>query len=41
MRVTLLHIASDGNAEIPRALRQECDDIVRDQRLRSCGRSPS
>jgi uncharacterized LabA/DUF88 family protein len=28
MRVTLLHIASDGNAEIPRALRQECDDIV-------------
>jgi uncharacterized LabA/DUF88 family protein len=28
MRVTLLHISSDGNAEIPRALRQECDDIV-------------
>jgi uncharacterized LabA/DUF88 family protein len=28
MRVTLLHIASDGNTEIPRALRQECDDIV-------------
>ncbi len=28
MRVTLLHIASDGNPEIPRALRQECDDIV-------------
>jgi hypothetical protein len=28
MRVTLLHIAADGNAEIPRALRQECDDIV-------------
>ena len=28
MRVTLLHIAGDGNAEIPRALRQECDDIV-------------
>ncbi len=28
MRVTLLHIATDGNAEIPRALRQECDDIV-------------
>ncbi len=28
MRVTLLHIANDGNAEIPRALRQECDDIV-------------
>jgi hypothetical protein len=28
MRVTLLHIASDGNSEIPRALRQECDDIV-------------
>jgi uncharacterized LabA/DUF88 family protein len=28
MRVTLLHISSDGNSEIPRALRQECDDIV-------------
>ena len=28
MRVTLLHIATEGNAEIPRALRQECDDIV-------------
>ena len=28
MRVTLLHIATDGNSEIPRALRQECDDIV-------------
>ena len=28
MRVTLLHIAVDGNSEIPRALRQECDDIV-------------
>jgi uncharacterized LabA/DUF88 family protein len=28
MRVTLLHIANDGNSEIPRALRQECDDIV-------------
>ena len=28
MRVTLLHIAGDGNPEIPRALRQECDDIV-------------
>ena len=28
MRVTLLHIANDGNAEIPRVLRQECDDIV-------------
>jgi uncharacterized LabA/DUF88 family protein len=28
MRVTLLHIAADGNSEIPRALRQECDDIV-------------
>src|SRR6202034_166712 len=28
MRVTLVHIANDGNAEIPRALRQECDDIV-------------
>src|SRR5271156_5880055 len=28
MRVTLLHIANDGNGEIPRALRQECDDIV-------------
>ena len=28
MRVTLLHIATDDNAEIPRALRQECDDIV-------------
>src|SRR6202522_21425 len=28
LRVTLLHISSDGNSEIPRALRQECDDIV-------------
>jgi NYN domain len=28
MRVTLLHIAVDGNGEIPRALRQECDDIA-------------
>ena len=28
MRVTLVHIATDGNSEIPRALRQECDDIV-------------
>jgi uncharacterized LabA/DUF88 family protein len=28
MRVTLLHIAVDGNGEIPRALRQECDDIT-------------
>jgi uncharacterized LabA/DUF88 family protein len=28
MRVTLLHVATDGNSEIPRALRQECDDIV-------------
>jgi len=28
MRVTLLHIATDANSEIPRALRQECDDIV-------------
>jgi hypothetical protein len=28
MRVTLLHIAVDGNGVIPRALRQECDDIA-------------
>ena len=29
MRVTLLHIAAaDGNPTIPRALRQECDDIA-------------
>ena len=28
MRVTLLHVATDGNSEIPRALRQECDDLV-------------
>ena len=28
MRVTLLHIAVDGNGEVPRALRQECDDIA-------------
>jgi uncharacterized LabA/DUF88 family protein len=28
MRVTLLHIAIDGNGVIPRALRQECDDIA-------------
>jgi hypothetical protein len=28
MRVTLLHIAVDGNGEIPRALLQECDDIA-------------
>src|SRR5262249_25852658 len=28
MRVTLLHIAFDGNGTIPRALRQECDDIA-------------
>jgi NYN domain len=28
MRVTLLHIAVDGNGTVPRALRQECDDIV-------------
>ena len=28
MRVTLLHIAADGNPTISRALRQECDDIV-------------
>ena len=28
MRVTLLHIAVDGNWTISRALRQECDDIV-------------
>jgi uncharacterized LabA/DUF88 family protein len=28
MRVTLLHIAVEGNGEIPRALRQECDDIA-------------
>ena len=28
MRVTLLHIATDGDWTISRALRQECDDIV-------------
>ena len=28
LRVTLLHIAVDGNWTISRALRQECDDIV-------------
>jgi len=28
MRITLLHIAVDGNGTVPRALRQECDDIV-------------
>jgi len=28
MRVILLHIAVDGNGEIPRALRQECDDVA-------------
>jgi hypothetical protein len=28
MRVTLLHIAVDGNRTISRTLRQECDDIV-------------
>lgn len=28
MRVTLLHIAVEGNGVIPRALRQECDDIA-------------
>src|SRR5580704_12491452 len=28
MRVTLLHIAVDGNGAIPRALRQECDDVA-------------
>jgi uncharacterized LabA/DUF88 family protein len=28
MRVTLLHIAVDGNGAVPRALRQECDDIA-------------
>ncbi len=28
MRVTLLHIATDGNWTISRALRQECDDIA-------------
>src|SRR6204780_5665071 len=28
MRVTLLHIALDGSSAIPRALRQECDDIL-------------
>ena len=28
MRVTLLHIATEGNGTIPRALRQECDDFV-------------
>ena len=28
MRVSLLHIATEGNGTIPRALRQECDDLV-------------
>ena len=28
MRVTMLHITSDGNWTISRSLRQECDDIV-------------
>jgi uncharacterized LabA/DUF88 family protein len=28
MRVTLLHIATEGNGTIPRALREECDDFV-------------
>jgi len=28
MRVTLLHIAVEGNGMVPRALRQECDDIA-------------
>jgi uncharacterized LabA/DUF88 family protein len=28
MRVTLLHIAVEGNGAVPRALRQECDDIA-------------
>ncbi|HEY4462740.1 MAG TPA: NYN domain-containing protein, partial [Streptosporangiaceae bacterium] len=28
MRVTLLHIAAEGNGTIPRALRQECDDLM-------------
>ena len=28
MRVTLLHIAVEGNGTVPRALRQECDDIA-------------
>ncbi|MGC1567302.1 MAG: NYN domain-containing protein, partial [Trebonia sp.] len=28
MRVTLLHIAVDGNGAVPRALRQECDDVA-------------
>lgn len=28
MRVTLLHLAADGNGTVSRALRQECDDIV-------------
>src|SRR6516164_5998274 len=28
LRVTLLHIAVDGNWTISRALRQECDDVV-------------
>jgi uncharacterized LabA/DUF88 family protein len=28
MRVTLLHIATEGNGTIPRALRQECDDLM-------------
>ena len=28
MRVSLLHIATEGNGTLPRALRQECDDLV-------------
>ena len=28
MRVTLVHIAVEGNGVVPRALRQECDDIA-------------
>jgi hypothetical protein len=28
LRVTLLHIAADGNPTVSRALRQECDDIL-------------
>ena len=28
MRVTVLHIATEGNGTLPRALRQECDDFV-------------
>jgi NYN domain len=28
MRVTLLHIAVEGNGAVPRALRQECDNIT-------------